>query len=439
MSIASEIANYATGTDQPHAVFSERTVLGAWLAGASKPSVATRLRAEDFAHNWHRELFELLDELAATDRQCGVLDAQAVLLDRKDPDTAKYLDVVDLVEWHAGNALGWHIDAILDAAREREEITLGQRIAARPSEAASAHAEYAEHIADLDRRSAGNHHDQFAEHLNAAVGRYSLGIPPAISTGMYDLDLLIEGLRPGGVTVVAARPGVGKSLLAVSIATNICKAKTARVGFISLEMSTSEVEDRIIAGETGIPVKRLRRGGEGLTQPDWLAIDHARESLGDWPLHIADGSHDCSQLRTYGARLAAQAPRSVLIVDYLQRVRETDGGASRERHITQVSNTIKDIAVDHDIAVLAIASMSRESIRRGGRPRMSDVRDSGAIESDADVMLLLWQDTEDIDSNIIDAIVDKNRHGSLGDTQFVRRGEVGRVDNLGRPGSGWAR
>lgn len=440
MTIWSQVREHAAASDAPHAVMSERAVLAAWLELGDRPAGARSLVVDDFCLAWHRELFGYLDHLAGHDQPCDVLAVHQHMRNKGVTDGDKYLDLVELIEWRPVTSSGdptWFMHNILDAATTREEIKLGQRLTQRPADADLAHAEHDSRVASIARRANPADADLFSRHVHEAVTRYTMGLAPAIPTGLPDLDLLIDGLRPGGVTVIASRPGVGKSLLVTTIAANICDKGLARVGFISLEMSAEEVQDRLIGGAAGIPTKTLRRAGDALTQGDWLAIDAARERIDDWPLDIAARAHDQHDLRAYAERVAAQSPRGVLIVDYLQRVREAPGVQSRERHVSQVSNTLKDIAVDLDLAVVAVASMSRETERRGGRPRMSDLRDSGTIESDADVVLLLWQSDTDMDSNLVDGIVDKNRHGRLGETQFVRRGEVGRMDNLSRVDGVW--
>lgn len=424
------------GVGTPAHVWSERAVLAAWLHAHRRPGIVRRLIAEDFGHPWHRQLFEHLSDL---DDQAVTVDLHSVrqhLLDGGVIESEKHLDLVEMWADHGRGSADWHVARVLAAARQRAELNLSEAIRSRPAEAEAHHEQYRKSVADIDRRAAIGEHTRFADHVQRASLRYSLGVPPAIPTGLFDLDAMIGGLRPGGVIVIAARPGVGKSMMVTTIATKLVKrAMPTRVGFISLEMSEAEVQNRIIAGETGISTDKLEKGALELSDSDWAQISHHEEQMADWPLDIAARAHTVQDIRAYAERLASQSPKSVLILDYLQRVQEPPGLSSRERHVSQVSNALKDIAVDLDMAVLAVASMSRESVRRGGKPKMSDLRDSGAIESDADVVLLLYREDEnDLTNRTIGGVVDKNRYGPTGDTSFVRVGELGRVESRDRFG-----
>jgi len=250
-----------------------------------------------------------------------------------------------------------------------------------------------------------------------------LGVP----TGFLDLDKLLGGLQRSDLIIIAGRPGMGKSSLGLNIALHAAKKYDLRVGLFSLEMSTEQVVQRLLAAETGIDSQRLRLGtfGEG----DWPKLVEAAGVLADAPLFIDDTpAISALEMRTKARRLHAEQGLDLLIVDYLQLMRSDVRFENRVQEISYISRSLKSLARELEVPLVAISQLSRAvESRHDKRPLLSDLRESGALEQDADVVMFIYRDdayyTEDewyeryrgqdkpYPKNVAEIIVAKHRHG----------------------------
>jgi replicative DNA helicase len=242
-----------------------------------------------------------------------------------------------------------------------------------------------------------------------------IGIP----TGFVDLDKLLGGLQRSDMIILAARPSVGKTSLALSIAHNAAKEKyRKRVAFFSLEMSNEQVVQRLISAETGIDSQRLRRGE--IEEDEWGRFMKATSDLAETLLFIDDTPGiSALELRTKARRLHAEVGIDLIVVDYLQLMRGDFRAENRVQEITAISRALKGLARELNVPVLALSQLSRgvES-RTDKRPILSDLRESGALEQDADVVIFIYRDemyNENTErKNIADIIVAKHRSGPTG-------------------------
>ncbi len=242
-----------------------------------------------------------------------------------------------------------------------------------------------------------------------------IGIP----TGFVDLDKLLGGLQRSDMIILAARPSVGKTSLALSIAHNAAKEKyRKRVAFFSLEMSNEQVVQRLISAETGIDSQRLRRGE--IEEAEWGRFMKATSDLAETLLFIDDTPGiSALELRTKARRLHAEVGIDLLVVDYLQLMRGDFRAENRVQEITAISRALKGLARELNVPLLALSQLSRgvES-RTDKRPILSDLRESGALEQDADVVIFIYRDemyNENTErKNIADIIVAKHRSGPTG-------------------------
>jgi replicative DNA helicase len=240
-----------------------------------------------------------------------------------------------------------------------------------------------------------------------------------LSTGLIDLDAMTGGLQRSDLIILAARPGVGKSALALSIARNIAERGDA-VGYVSLEMNRDLLIQRLAAQETGIDALRLRTGK--LTQAELVALFDALGRLASLPIYVDDTSGiTMSELRSRARRMAIEQGIQLLVVDYLQLVNGSTGKRSENRtqEVGNVSRGLKQIARELDIPVIAISSLSRAvESRSNRRPELSDLRESGDIESDADIVAFLYREElydQDTDQKgMAELIIKKHRSGPLG-------------------------
>ena len=251
-----------------------------------------------------------------------------------------------------------------------------------------------------------------------------IGIP----TGFNDIDKLLGGLQRSDLVILAARPSVGKTSLALSIAHNAAKLHGQRVAFFSLEMSDEQVVQRLISSETGIGSQRLRRGD--IAQDEWGRFMKATSDLAETHFFIDDTPGiSALELRTKARRLHAEVGIDLLAVDYLQLMRGDFRSENRVQEISSISRALKALARELNVPILALSQLSRgvES-RTDKRPILSDLRESGALEQDADVVIFIYRDemyNENTErQNIADIIVAKHRNGPTGSVALFFKKEL---------------
>ena len=265
-----------------------------------------------------------------------------------------------------------------------------------------------------------------------------------ISTGFEKLDKLTSGWQPSDLIIIAARPGMGKTALTLSMARNIAVMKQIPVAFFSLEMSSIQLITRLISAETGLSSEKLRTGK--LADHEWQQLNVKVTDLEKAPLFIDDTpSLSIFDLRAKARRLSSQHQIKLIIVDYLQLM--TAGTSSktgnREQEISTISRNLKALAKELDIPVIALSQLSRAVETRGGtkRPMLSDLRESGAIEQDADIVSFIyrpeyynideWDDEERTPSQgQAEFIVAKHRNGGLDNIRLKFIGHLGKFEDL---------
>ena len=252
-----------------------------------------------------------------------------------------------------------------------------------------------------------------------------------LSTGLHDLDhLLAGGFRPGQLVVVGARPGAGKSLLLGGFALHAAINEGTTVHFASLEMGREELMDRFLASQAQISLRALT--GRSLDERGWSRLSKHLDAITNSRLHVDD-----TPTQTVAAISAAAKPQrpALVLVDYLQLLAPTGKQMNREQEVAALSRSLKLLARDLDCTVVAASQLNRESDKRQDRkPRLSDLRESGAIEADADLVLLLDRDDQD-DTEGTDAalIVAKQRGGPLGTVSLVFSGDHARFMSAWKP------
>ncbi len=235
------------------------------------------------------------------------------------------------------------------------------------------------------------------------------------ATGLLELDRITAGLQPGNLIVIAARPGMGKSALALQIARYAAIEKTKAAAVFSLEMSAEEINQRLLAVQTHVPLMRIRTR-EGLTPLDRSALLYARPVLDQAPLYVDDTvSARLIDIRARSRRLKARRPDlAVIVVDYLQLMLSDDRAETRNLEIAAISRGLKLLARELNVPVIALAQLNREVEKRSDKtPMLSDLRDSGAIEQDADVVVFIHRDDTD-EAPVAHLTIAKHRNGPTG-------------------------
>jgi replicative DNA helicase len=301
----------------------------------------------------------------------------------------------------AGQAEDSDVDAALDRAGDKiEQVTVGRL------------REQVEFVKDLILPA--------VENLNSE--------PDFVPTSWGSLNDFLGGFRPGALYIIGARPAVGKSVVAVNMAYQL--AATGAVSFHSLEMSKREIVNRLFASVCMVSMDHIEK--RQLTSLDWERIAKGRDAVGR-PIAIADKSgQTLTDVRAFARQVSKKQKLAAIVVDYLQLMQDTERGRSRYESVTAISNGLKILARDLDVPVIALAQLNRAvEGRKDSAPGLSDLRDSGAIEQDADVVILLnreraMDDGEDDRSKMVLHIA-KNRHGRTGHVALRFEGVFARV------------
>ena len=265
-----------------------------------------------------------------------------------------------------------------------------------------------------------------------------------IPSGFLELDKLTSGWQPSDLVIIAARPGMGKTALTLSMARNMSVSKNIPIAFFSLEMSSIQLITRLISSETGLSSEKLRTGN--LEKFEWEQLNVKVSALENAPLYIDDTpSLSIFDLRAKARRLSSQYGIKLIVIDYLQLMTASvsNKNGNREQEISTISRNLKALAKELDIPVIALSQLSRAVETRGGskRPILSDLRESGAIEQDADIVSFIyrpeyykideWDDEERTPSaGQAEFIVAKHRNGGLDNIRLKFVSSLGRFENI---------
>jgi replicative DNA helicase len=417
----------------------ERQVLGALLRdGAVIADVVRLLREDDFRVDAHRRVWSaiiaLWDEGKPVD-PAGLAD----LLHRRGwvHDVGGYAFLGQLWEEVPTGGHGlYHAERVQAASILRRLEAAGYQIvqwAENPEGPADQVLEAAERlvfdIAVIGQAGSALSLEEIVREAGAHIDALSARDRPlsGLSTGFRDLDEVLAGLQDSELIVLAARPSVGKTALGVGIARNVLLEERRSVFFASLEQSRVELALRLMCAEAGVDGQRLRRGL--LTSLEVERLRDAADTLRRLPLHIDDCSQQ-SMLRiaANARRLQSRGGLGLVVVDYLQLIDPDNRREPRQEQVAGISRRLKHLARELKVPVLALAQLNRGvEDRAGQRPRLSDLRESGAIEADADVVLLLHRP---VDSSTIEVLVAKQRNGPTGEVCLAFRKECMRYEDF---------
>lgn len=406
--------------DPPHDERAEQCTLGAAiLAPAALTEVSSIVTAESFYRPAHGLLFTAMHALADSGQPVDPVTLAAHL--ERAGSLARvggmsYLHTLIHETPTAANA-AYYAEIVATKAKLRALIAAGSRIVqlgygADDQDVADT-VERARSMVDGLAVSRGSSDVlEIGDLLTSTLDELEATAAPHWPTGFRDLDdTLNGGLHAGTFTVIGARPGVGKSVLALRIAAHVASLGHGAIVF-SLEMSRSELMARFFAAEGSIELTTLN--SRALSQDDWRRAAEVANRAANWPLAVSDAPRIGITGMTARARDRKATPRglAVVVVDYLQLVTPSDPRATREQQIAAISRGLKLMSRELEVAVVAAAQVNRGGEQHaGGRPRMSDLRESGAIEADADAVLLLHDDPDEEATGLLEVIVAKNRHG----------------------------
>ena len=442
---------YMSGRIPPHSIEAERAVLGAILLNKDAfDTVSSIVKAEDFYSDNHRVIYEALVSIVGKNQR-----ADYVLLSEELKKSQKleavggilYLtnlttDIVDAynVEDHA--------KIVRDKAHLRKLIHVANAVesmAYREEEETEDIVNRAEQMV-LDVSGTTKGESSFSvmrEVVYETIDRINelqrhKGILTGVSTGFKDLDNLTSGLQKSDLILVAARPSMGKTAFTLNIAQNVAMKSKKNVAFFSLEMSKTQLVARVLAAVAGINSGRIRNGQ--LSQEDWGKAINALNDLAEAPLYIDDTSGLTPQLMKKKLRRLIQehGELGLVVVDYIQLME--NGGKkmadNRQQEVSAISRQLKIMAREFNVPLIALSQLSRGVESRADKtPMLSDLRESGSLEQDADIVAFLnrenYQDTEDTSDGVeTQVIIRKHRNGELGIVKLWFEGAYTRFRDL---------
>ena len=267
-----------------------------------------------------------------------------------------------------------------------------------------------------------------------AIWHRDQGRITGVPSGFPDLDGLTAGFQPGDLIIIAARPSMGKTALALNIAFNAAYQAQVPVAFFSLEMSKEQLVRRLLSNVGEIDASHLRRAF--LTNDEWKKLQEAASFLLECPIYIDDSpAAAVLEMRSKARRLKAEDKLGLLVVDYLQLMRGRSDAPSREQEISDISRSLKALAKELSIPVIALSQLSRKVEDRPRKePQLADLRESGAIEQDADVILFIYRDEVYNDTSPEKGqariLLKKQRNGPTGEFKLAFRGLYTRFDSF---------
>lgn len=442
------------GRIPPQDIEAEKSLLGAiLLSDENFPDVLEKVKDIDFYDKNNGLIYKAMTGLYNTHRPIDLLTLTSELRSEKNLKAvggASYLTELTNFVPTAANIQAY-ADIVADCATRRNLIGTGTKIATDAYDESKSPSEL---VADAEKElfSVSNRSTKSEFKALSALTLESFDrleklkdsgdAVSGLKTGFRDLDLMVSGLQNGDLVVVGARPGMGKTTIAQNIAYNAATINNAGVLFFSLEMSGRELSDRIVSDLAEIDSRRIRSGQ--LTDDEFTRVSDALSEMSEVPLYIEDTSVlTVLELRNRARRAVHDHkddhPIRLIVIDYLQLISSSDRYAgNRVYEVTEISQNLKLLARELNLPVVALAQLSRNVTGRDDpRPVLSDLRDSGSIEQDADLVLMLhrpdyynkYKEGYE-ETHIAELLVQKNRHGSLGMIELYEQMQFSRFLTL---------
>ena len=441
------------GAVPPHSTEAERSVLGAMLQdGAAVTAAAELLRPEDFYTPAHKEIFDAAQSLAAAGMAVDLVTMDAELSRRGTlPGVGGVEYLIELTQFVPTTAnIRYYIRIVSEKSTLRRLIgaagEISQASYAQEKELPEVLALSEKLIFDIVMQRAGG---EELKHIKEVLtktyeqmeefARLKGGVS-GVPTGFYGLDNLLTGLHGGELILVGARPSMGKTSFAINIATHAAR-KGAKIAVFSLEMPREQIAMRMLCCDARVNMQSVRKGL--LKDEDWMKLARTLAPLAASEVYIDDTSGlSPGQLRSRCRRLMMDKGLDLIVLDYLQLMGSDKKAESRQGEVSEISRSLKAIAQELKVPLVACAQLSRANEKRGAgsfRPMLSDLRDSGSIEQDADVVMFLHREAyyhrdDPQPDNTAEVIVAKQRNGPLGTIKLAWLGEYTLFDNLSDEG-----
>jgi replicative DNA helicase len=433
----------------PQNIEAEQAVLGAiFLEPSTLTQASESLIPEDFYRSSHQKIFNVMLNLGDKGKAVDLItvtEELSAMKELEDVGGVSYLSELAGSVPTAAN-IEYYAKIVEEKSLLRRLIRTATTIAqdgyAREDEVDALLSEAEKNIMEVaQRKNAGAFHD-IKDVLVRAYDNIELlhnrtedvtGIP----TGFADLDEMTAGFQRNDLIIVAARPSVGKTAFALNIAQNVATKTDENVAIFSLEMGAEQLVMRMLCAEGNINAQNLRTGS--LTDEDWRKLTMAMGSLSNAGIYIDDTPGiKIGEIRSKCRRLKQEHGLGMILIDYLQLIQGSGrSGENRQQEVSEISRELKGLARELEVPVIALSQLSRGvEQRQDKRPMMSDIRESGSIEQDADIVAFLYRDDyydkESENKNIIEIIIAKQRNGPVGTVSLAFVKEYNKFVNLER-------
>jgi replicative DNA helicase len=442
----------------PHSVEAEQSVLGGLLIEASAlDKIADLITDDDFYRNEHRLVFRQIVRLSEQAKPVDVITVAEALEIAGELEKAGGLPYLGSLAQNVPSAanIRRYGEIVRERSIMRKLVEVGTDIASsayNPTgrDAAQLLDEAESKVFEIAEAGSKGKQGfmampplltQVVERIETLYSRDNHSDVTGMATGFTDLDSMTSGLQPGDLVIVAGRPSMGKTAFSINIAENVALDSNKAVAIFSMEMGATQLAMRMLGSVGKLNQHDLRTGR--LQDDDWGRLTHALGKLNDAPIHIDESAAlSALELRARSRRLHRQNNGlGLIVVDYLQLMSSPSGKASENRatEISEISRSLKALAKELAVPVIALSQLNRSLEQRPNkRPVMSDLRESGAIEQDADLILFIYRDevynSDSPDKGKAEIIIGKQRNGPIGKVELAFRGEYTRFDNLA-PGS----
>ena len=424
----------------PHSVEAEQSVLGSILLDKEAMiSVSETLVPEDFYKEAHKVIYESMLKLYNSQSEIDLITLTDELRDQgylDDIGGIAYITSLSTVVPTTSN-IKYYVNIVKEKSISRQLISAANDIINLGYDG-SAKVEYVlenaeKKIFDISQERATNDFQPINQVISEALSMLEKlyeekNDVTGLTTGFRDLNKKINGLQRSDLLLIAARPAMGKTAFALNLVQNAALKGDASVAVFSLEMSKEQLVQRMIASQSTVELKKIKTGT--LADNDWPRITDGMAILSGAKIHIDDTPGiKISELRSKCRKLKIEKGLDLVLIDYLQLMEGEGQNESRQQEIAKISRSLKILAKELDCPVVALSQLSRAPEQRADhRPMLSDLRESGSIEQDADIVMILYRDEyynpDTEKKNIGEVIVAKNRHGETGTVELVWFGGI---------------
>ena len=434
----------------PQNIEAEQAVIGGMLIEKEAISkVAEFLKADDFYREAHRLIFEAMLELFNKNEAVDLVTVTEVLRKNDKLEAVGGIAYITSLANSVPTAanINYHGKIVEEKALLRGLINSATHIASMGYEDTEAVADIIDKaekmILEVSERKMSGDFVPIKSIIFDAFGKIeqlyaSKGGITGLATGFKDLDKITSGLQPSDLILVAARPSMGKTAFTLNIASHVAIREKKAVAFFSLEMSKEQLVQRMLCSEATIDSQRLRIGE--LEERDWTKLISAADRLSSAPIYIDDTPGiTVMEMRSKARRLKIEHDLQLIIIDYLQLMQGSSnkGGDNRQQEISEISRSLKALARELNVPVIALSQLSRSvESRQLKKPMLSDLRESGSLEQDADIVSFLYREDyynpETENKNITDIIIAKHRNGPVDTVQLFFHKQFTKFCDLSR-------